>query len=159
MKTSSAQIDLFDDAPGYREALRPVSRKRQPAASQPAGWDDEEGAQRLEQTGRFRILRKLVPRTVIPRAESAYPNLAVPVDTETTGLDHAKDEVIEIGAVAFTHDNEGVIGDVVGVYSGLRQPAEPIPAEITRLTGITDQMVAGLEIDFAALDALVTRRI
>jgi|GEM_PF-5268204 len=105
------------------------------------------------------FLRKLFPRTVIPRAESAYPNLAVPVDTETTGVDHAKDEVIEIGAVAFTHDNEGVIGDVVGVYSGLRQPAEPIPAEITRLTGITDQMVAGLEIDFAALDALVTRRI
>lgn len=159
MKTSSAQIDLFDDAPGYREPLRPVSRKRQPAASQPAGWDDEEVAQRLEQTGRFRILRKLVPRTVIPRAESAYPNLAVPVNTETTGLDHAKDEVIEIGAVAFTHDNEGVIGDVVGVYSGLRQPAERIPAEITRLTGITDQMVAGLEIDFAAVDALVTRRI
>jgi DNA polymerase-3 subunit epsilon len=155
MKTSSAQADLFDDAPGYRETPRPAPRKRQPAAPPHVGWDDDEAAQRLEQTGRFRILRKLVPRAVIPRAESAFPNLAVLVDTETTGLNHAKDEVIEIGAVAFTYDNEGVIGDVVGVYSGLRQPSEPIPAEITRLTGITDELVAGLEIDLPALDALV----
>lgn len=155
MKMSSAQIDLFDDAPGYREAPRPAPRRRQLAAPSHAGWDDEEAAQRLEQSGRFRILRKLVPRAVITRAESALPNLAVLVDTETTGLNHDKDEVIEIGAVAFTYNDEGVIGDVVGVHSGLRQPSEPIPTEITRLTGITDEMVAGLEVDFPALAALV----
>ncbi|MDR6831500.1 DNA polymerase-3 subunit epsilon [Bosea sp. BE271] len=155
MKTSSAQIDLFDDAPGYREAPRPAPRKRPAAVPAVAGWDDEEAAQRLELSGRFRILRKLVPRPIIPRFQSAFPNLAVLVDTETTGLNHAKDEVIELGAVAFTYDNEGAIGDVVGVYNGLRQPSEPIPGEITRLTGITDEMVAGLDIDFRALDALV----
>lgn len=155
MKTRSAQIDLFDDAPGYREAPRPAPRKRPAAAPAVAGWDDEEAAQRLEQSGRFRILRKLVPRPIIPRAQSAFPNLAVLIDTETTGLNHAKDEVIEIGAVAFTYDDEGAIGHVVGVYSGLRQPSEPIPTEITRLTGITDEMVAGFEIDLPALDALV----
>jgi DNA polymerase-3 subunit epsilon len=155
MKTSSAQIDLFDDAPGYREAPRPAPRKRPAAAPAVAGWDDEEAAQRLELSGRFRILRKLVPRPIVPRVESAFPNLAILIDTETTGLSHSKDEIIEIGAVAFTYDDEGVIGDVVGVYSGLRQPSEPIPAEITRLTGITDEMVAGLDIDIAALDALV----
>lgn len=155
MKTSSAQTDLFDDAPGYRETPRPAPRKRPAATARQAGWDDEEAAQRLEQSGRFRILRKLAPRTVIPRAESAFPNLAVLVDTETTGLNHAKDEIIEVGAVAFTYDDEGAIGDVVGVFSGLRQPSEPIPAEITRLTGITDEMVAGLKIDLSALDALV----
>ncbi|QEL26469.1 3'-5' exonuclease [Bosea sp. F3-2] len=152
---SSAQIDLFDDAPGYREAPRPAPRKRPATAPSPAGWDDEEAAHRLEQSGQFRVLRKLVPRPIIPRAQSVFPNLAILVDTETTGLNHAKDEIIEVGAVAFTYDDDGVIGDVVGVYSGLRQPSEPIPAEITRLTGITDEMVAGLEIDIAALDALV----
>lgn len=156
MKMSSAQIDLFDDEAGYRVAPRPATRKRQVAAA-PAqvGWDDEEAAQRLEQSGRFRILRKLVARPIIQRAQSAFPHLAVLVDTETTGLNHAKDEIIEIGAVAFTYDNEGVIGDVVGVYGGLRQPSEPIPAEITRLTGITDEMVAGLEIDIAELEGLL----
>ena len=102
--------------------------------SLPAGWDEEEAAQRLEQGGRYRVLRKLVPREVIPRTESAFPNLAGLVDTETTGLNHAKDEIIEIGAVAFTYDDEGAIGNVVGIYSGLREPSDAIPAEITRLT-------------------------
>ncbi|MGN6097837.1 MAG: 3'-5' exonuclease [Bosea sp. (in: a-proteobacteria)] len=155
MKTSSAQADLFDDAPGYRETPRQAPRKRPAANPQQAGWDDEEAAQRLDQSGRFRILRKLAPRTVIPRAESAFPYLAVLVDTETTGLNHAKDKIIEVSAVAFTYYDEGAIGDVVGVFSGLRQPSEPIPAEITRLTAITDEMVAGLKIDLSALDALV----
>lgn len=156
LKSNSSQFDLFDDAPGYRETPRATPRKRKlDSPSNPPGWDDEEAAQRLEQGGRYRILRKLVQRPIIPRAESAFPNLAVLMDTETTGLNYAKDEIIEIGAVAFTYDDEGAIGDVVGIYSGLRQPSEPIPAEITRLTGITDDMVAGREIDVAALDALI----
>ena len=127
MKTASAQIDLLDDAPGHREAPRPAPRKRSASApALPAGWNEEEAAQRLEQGGRYRILRKLVPRAVIPRAESAFPNLAVLVDTETTGLNHAKDEIIEIGAVAFTYDDdEGAVGDVVGIYSGLRLASPP----------------------------------
>ncbi|GHD20605.1 DNA polymerase III subunit epsilon [Tianweitania populi] len=77
------------------------------------------------------------------------------VDAETTGLQHARDEVIEIGAVACTYNNEGIVGDVVSIYSGLRQPSSPIPPEITRLTGITDDMVAGQEFDIATLDALI----
>lgn len=107
MKSASTQIDLFDDAPGYREAPRAAPRKRGGNVPPlPAGWNEEEAAQRLEQGGRYRVLRKLVPRAVIPRAESRFPNLAVLIDTETTGLSHAKDEIIEIGAVAFTYDGE-----------------------------------------------------
>ncbi len=156
MKASSSQFDLFDEAPGYREVPRPAPRKREtPPPPIPAVWDEEAAAQRLEESGRYRILRKLVPRPVVPRAESAFPCLAVLVDTETTGLQHARDEVIEIGAVAFTYNNDGAVGDVVGIYSGMRQPAGPIPPEITRLTGITDEMVAGQEIDLAALDVLI----
>ncbi|MGO4405232.1 3'-5' exonuclease [Bosea sp. RAF48] len=156
MKIASTQFDLFDDAPGYRQTPRPALRKRKSEAPQaPSDWNEEAAAQRLEQSDRYRVLRKLVPRPIIPRAESAFPNLAVLVDTETTGLNHAKDEIIEIGVVAFTYDDEGAIGDVVGIYSGLREPSEPIPAEITRLTGITDDMVAGREIDVVALDALI----
>lgn len=154
MKMASTQIDLFDDAPGYRQTPRPSPRKRRSEVLLPSS-DDEELAQRLEETGRFKVLRKLVPRPIVAREQSAFPNVAVLVDTETTGLLHSRDEIIEIGAVSFTYNDEGMIGDVIGVYSGLRQPSAPIPAEITRLTGITDEMVSGRYIDIAALDALV----
>ncbi|MBB3659912.1 DNA polymerase-3 subunit epsilon [Rhizobium sp. BK650] len=79
----------------------------------------------------------------------------VVVDVETTGLDYRIDEIIEIGAIAFTFDPSGRIGDVTGVYAGLQQPMKPIPADITRLTGITDEMVAGQLIDTASLRMLV----
>lgn len=155
MKMASTQIDLFDNAPGYRQTPRPAPRKRKSDTVPLPPGDDEELARRLEETGRFKVLRKLVPRPIVSRERSAFPNLAVLVDTETTGLHHAQDEIIEIGAVSFTYDDEGVIGDVVGVYSGLRQPSAPIPAEITRLTGITDEMVAGHNIDISTLDSLL----
>ncbi len=118
-------------------------------------FDEEERmAHRLEATGRFRILRKLAPRPVVARDESPLPHVALLIDTETTGLRHGVDEVIEVGAVAFTYDDDGTIGDVVGVFGGLQQPSVPIPPEITRLTGITDAMVAGQHIDLAGLERL-----
>lgn len=77
------------------------------------------------------------------------------LDTETTGLNHRKDEIIEIGAVAFTFDAAGTIGDVIGVYGGLQEPSAPNPSGITRLTGITDEMVAGQMIDLHQLHAII----
>ena len=155
MKAVSAQFDLFDEAPGFREVPRPIRRRRPAPAPVPFEWNEEEAVRMLEESGRFRILRRLTPRPVVPRAESRFPRLGLLVDTETTGLHHDRHEIIEIGAVAFTYDDDGTIGDVVGVYSGLRQPSIPIPPEITRLTGITDEMVAGQEIDLVALEQLV----
>lgn len=77
------------------------------------------------------------------------------LDTEATGLNHRKDEIIEIGVVAFTFDEAGNIGDVIGVYGGLQQPSVSIPLEITRLTGIVDEIVAGRMIDLHQLRAIV----
>ena len=156
MKLSSDQIDLFTEALGNSQTLRAKPKLRHVGMhGDQERWDAETAAKRLEESGNYRVLRRLVPRPITPRSQSAFPRLAVVVDTETTGLQHAKDEVIEIGAVAVTYDDEGQLGDVVGVYSGLRQPSSPIPPEITRLTGITDEMVAGQVLDMAALDALI----
>jgi DNA polymerase-3 subunit epsilon len=152
MKASPRQFDLFDTDPGHREVPRTARGRARPASG--AGSEDILVRQ-LEQTGRFRILRKLVPRPIIPRHESGFARVGVLVDTETTGLRHTHDEVIEIGAVAFTYDDSGAFGDVVGVFSALRQPGTAIPAEITRLTGITDEMVAGQVIDMDALEAFI----
>lgn len=154
------QFELFEDGPGIPEeapaASRQPSRRRRRSIDPDDVPSDLEGmARRLEDTGDYRILRRLQPRPVIDRALSVFPRLAVAVDTETTGLRHDLDEVIEIGAVAFTYDDKGVVGDVVGVYGALQEPSRPIPPEITRLTGINDAMVAGQRIDEAALAALL----
>lgn len=59
----------------------------------------------------------------------------VALDIETTGLDPEKDAIIEIGAVRFNGRR------IEGEWNTLIHPGRRIPAFITQLTGITDQMV------------------
>lgn len=61
----------------------------------------------------------------------------VVVDVETTGGKGSRHRVTEIGAVK-------VLGDqIVDTFHTLLNPGRPIPPGITRLTGISDAMVAG----------------
>ncbi|WP_439630798.1 exonuclease domain-containing protein [Shinella sp.] len=95
--------------------------------------DEEAMARHLEATGNYRILRKLQPRRIVGRPRPEFRRHGVILDTETTGLNYRFDEIIEIGAIAFTFNDAGAIGDVTGVYGGLQQPTIPIPPDITRL--------------------------
>lgn len=109
MTIAAAQFDLFAAAPSYRKVLRSAPKKRASTRGPVSpNWNAEAAAQRLEEGGDYRVLRRLVPRPIIGRTESRYPSLAVLVDTETTGFSHARGEVIEIGAVAFTYDAGGL---------------------------------------------------
>lgn len=56
-------------------------------------------------------------------------------DLETTGFSSIKDKIIEIGAVKVER------GKITERFSTFVNPKVPIPFEITKLTGITDQMV------------------
>jgi DNA polymerase-3 subunit epsilon len=147
-----SQLDMFAKASPAVVQLRDSSRRR---LSQPAAYSNEEMARALEESGNYRILRKLTARPVAAARRPEFSRLGIILDTETTGLNHGSDEIIEIGAVAFTFDDDGGIGDIVGIYGGLQQPSRPIPAEITRLTGITDAMVEGQVIDMRSLNALI----
>jgi DNA polymerase-3 subunit epsilon len=75
------------------------------------------------------------------------------VDVETTGLDPRRDEIIELAMIPFRYGLDGRIYEVGEPFQGFRQPAEPIPPEITALTGIDDAMVAGQTIDLDAVTA------
>ena len=57
-------------------------------------------------------------------------------DIETTGLSPLSCGITEIGAVFVNH------GEIESVFSTFVNPGIPIPAEITKLTGINDEMVS-----------------
>lgn len=58
----------------------------------------------------------------------------IALDVETTGLNPARDKLLEIGAVRVE------AGEVRMTYSTLIDTGVPIPARIQELTGITDEM-------------------
>lgn len=60
----------------------------------------------------------------------------VAIDLETTGLNKRGDRITEIGAIKYINGKE------VDSFSTLVNPMMPIPANIVRLTGITDEMVS-----------------
>lgn len=116
----------------------------------------EESIRKLEATDRFRVLRKAELGEVSDVASIGNDRTAVIVDTETTGLDVQRDEIIEIGMIAFSYDAVGNFGKVIGTFSGTQQPSRPIPTAITQLTGISDEDVRGRSIDKLAVESLLS---
>jgi DNA polymerase III epsilon subunit-like protein len=146
------QFDMFSEqATASSSIVLPPAKSEKHAAR----MSEEDMVQHLSETGRYRILEKLVPREIASFVRPEYPLKGIILDTETTGLSARTDEIIEIGMIAFTFDATGGIGDVTGVFGGLRQPSVAIPEDITRLTGIMDDMVAGQSIDMAAMQAMI----
>jgi DNA polymerase-3 subunit epsilon len=115
----------------------------------------EDVARLLEQSPDFKVLRRLQPRDVFSPSACEQPQTGIIIDTETTGLDLDKAEVIELAMLKFQYSPEGDVLRVVDRFGELRQPADPIPPEITALTGITDEMLVGRAIDPAKVEAFV----
>ena len=66
-------------------------------------------------------------------------------DLETTGLSNASERIIEIGAVKVEN------GQIIDSFDTFVDPEKAISPEITRLTSITNEMVAGAPTESAAL--------
>ena len=112
-------------------------------------------AQLLVASGQYRVLRRLETRPSVTPPAGVSVKTALFLDVETTGLDPMKDEVIELAMVPFTYGPDGRIYEVKEAFQRFHQPAHPISAEITRLTGITDDMVSGHVIDPGEVAAFV----
>ena len=112
-------------------------------------------AEALSRSTDYRVLRRLVPRTTFTSSVGESAKTGILLDTETTGLDPRKDEVIELGMVKFDYLPDGRVVGVRGIFSSFNEPSVPIPTEVTALTGITDEMVAGQRIDEAAVSTFV----
>lgn len=78
------------------------------------------------------------------------------VDVETTGLDPQKDEIIEVGAILFNMPSPGK-ANIVEMMGALRQPSQPLSPEISKLTGLSDEDLAGQSIDWQRVGELFAK--
>lgn len=144
------QMDLGFDAP--TEDLRPATDA--PPAAQPL----EAMARALAQHPDYRVLRRLVPHADYGPAGGGERRRVLILDTETTGLEHRTDRIIELAMLAV--DVELASGLPVGpvtVYEGFEDPGMPIPPKAREITGITDAMVKGHRLDEARIAEMVAQ--
>lgn len=64
-----------------------------------------------------------------------FPSDYTVIDIETTGLSSKRNEIIELSALKIRNDI------ITGQFSTLIKPVKPISSFITKLTGITNEMV------------------
>lgn len=122
------------------------------------GSDLEHLAIELEAHPDYRVLRKLDTSIEYPALSAPDVSRAVILDTETTGLEHGTDKVIELGLVVVEYGREtGAIGRVLSSYNGLEDPGMAVPPASTAVHGITDEMVAGKRFDEGAIQQAMDR--
>lgn len=104
----------------------------------------------------YRVLRRLVPIRHFDRTPQGPVIRVLVLDTETTGLDHSRDKIIELAMLQVDVDTTtGLpVGDVT-VYDGLEDPGMPISQEIEAITGISSEMVRGQRLDEARIASLL----
>lgn len=111
----------------------------------------------LRSSGDFVVLRKidLARDHRFTQKPVAGSRIGLCIDTETTGLDYSQEKIIELGIVAFEYDPESAeIIRIVGRYSGFEDPGFPLDEEITQITGISDEMLAGQVFDDVQVTSL-----
>lgn len=103
----------------------------------------------LSQHPDFQILKR-IPQLYKERCASSISKvfIATIIDLETMGMDANQHEIIEIGMLSFSFSNEDGILGIKSSYNELNDPLRSIPAEITKITGIRDEDVAGKTIDW-----------
>ena len=70
-------------------------------------------------------------------------------DIETTGLSDKNDVIIEIGAAVLRN------GEIAETFDTFVAPGRPLPANITELTGITEEMLVGAPGETEAVNAFL----
>jgi len=110
----------------------------------------------LEETGNYRVLKRFEPVEHYHQDSNQNLRKCIFLDVETTGLDHTVDKVIELALVPFEYDANGNIYKILPAYNGFQDPGIPIPANITELTGITDDMVKGQFLDKNVINEILS---
>ncbi|WP_394790164.1 3'-5' exonuclease [Rhodoferax sp.] len=138
------------------QELPAVAAPAAPSAAPAVATDLDVLAQQLEQHPDYRVLRRLVPQLQFgPVPAQGIVRLLV-LDTETTGLEHSSDKIIELALLRVDVDSAtGLACGAVQVYDGLEDPGQPIPDIARKITGIDDSMVQGQQLDTARIAELL----
>ena len=114
----------------------------------------EDIAEQLRQSGQYRIINKYYkPEGYNTDSSTDKKLIGVFLDTETTGLSCVTDRIIELGMVKFEYTEDGRIFRLLDEFNRYQDPGMPIPESITKLTGITDDMVKGHQINVEEVDS------
>ena len=139
---SIPSLKFYDDA-GYEPALRS-----------------------LEASANHKVQRKVCfpnPRQVsLPNLKEMIVYRGVYLDTETTGVSHKDDEVIQICMLPFIYVEDPQTNrlHIIGVYPpyvGFKEPTEPLSQEIIDLTGITMDMLKGKDLDIEQIETILDK--
>jgi DNA polymerase-3 subunit epsilon len=116
-------------------------------------------AQQLEADAGYRVLRRLVPIADFgPAPDSPDVRRVLVLDTETTGLSHQTDKIIELAMLLVQVDaSTGLPFGPVELFEGFEDPGMPIPDIAKEITGISDDMVQGQQLDDTLVEAMVAR--
>lgn len=143
--------DLEAESPPTGEATRPPLLNLYASEA-----DLERMATLLAETGRYQVLRRLERCPCYNQPDAAPKKWALYVDVETTGLDPDRDAIIEFAGVLFEYcPASGKIYRVEEAMVFYEDPQRPIPAKVTRLTGISDSDVAGKRLNEGAIRAQI----
>jgi len=110
--------------------------------------NNTEAIEHLEQSEEYRVIERLNAPERYWHGEPCTPRIGVVIDVEATGLDTDRDKIIELGFVAFEYDaGSGLIYRILHTYDAFEDPGEPLSDIVKQITGITDAMLAGQQLD------------
>jgi len=119
---------------------------------------DHEAITHLERSDQYRVIRRLQLPDAYHAGFPATARLGVVIDVEATGLDTAQDSIIELGFVAFEYDAaSGKIYRILHQYDGFEDPGKPLTDVVRRITGITDEMLQGQQLDDEEIGAWLAK--
>lgn len=156
----------FDPPETPKPQAAPLAATPNAPALAPMAQQLESMAQQLEQHPDYRVLRRLVPNldhgpkvgAALANSVQASAPWVLILDTETTGLSHASDKIIELALLLVQVDAaSGLPFGPVTTFEGFEDPGMPIPEVAGQITGITDEMVRGQRLADAQVQALLAR--
>ncbi|MEO5971674.1 MAG: 3'-5' exonuclease [Bdellovibrionia bacterium] len=116
-------------------------------------WVNQEN----QDTKLIKVFRGDFSNVVPPPADATKIRSGLVLDTETTGLNHQSDTVIEIALRPFQFNVETFqIVSVGDPYSGLQDPGHALSKTTVSLTGLTDELLKGQSIDWKAVSSMMS---